>query len=264
MPSPQWRTESLQDEPRGTGDALRAALAALPDDLEEVLVLSGDVPLVAAGAAGSAPRGPRGSTTLRSPWSPWTRSIPPAWAASSATTAGPSSGSWRTRTRSEEELQIGEINAGLYAFDAAWLRRRIGDLRPSPVDRRAVPDRPRRARPRGRPDRGRPRRRGRWAPDRHQRPGPARAGRVGPAGGAQRPLDAGGVTMLDPSTVYLDHAVELAQDVVLEPNVTLRGPTRVGERTQDRDRIADRGLGDRRGLRDLGQRRRAVARSRTG
>ena len=28
---------------------------------------------------------------------------------------------------------IAEINAGMYAFDAAWLRRRIGDLRPSPT-----------------------------------------------------------------------------------------------------------------------------------
>ena len=33
----------------------------------------------------------------------------------------------------DEEREISEINAGLYAFDAAWLRRRIGDLRPSPA-----------------------------------------------------------------------------------------------------------------------------------
>jgi bifunctional UDP-N-acetylglucosamine pyrophosphorylase/glucosamine-1-phosphate N-acetyltransferase len=41
-----------------------------------------------------------------------------------------------------------------------------------------------------------------------------------------------GVTMVDPSTVYLDHEVELAQDVVIEPNVILRGATRIGERTR--------------------------------
>jgi bifunctional UDP-N-acetylglucosamine pyrophosphorylase/glucosamine-1-phosphate N-acetyltransferase len=41
-----------------------------------------------------------------------------------------------------------------------------------------------------------------------------------------------GVTMVDPSTVYLDVGVELAEDVVLEPNVILRGATRVGERTR--------------------------------
>ena len=33
----------------------------------------------------------------------------------------------------DDELEIEEINSGLYAFDAAWLAARIGDLRPSPV-----------------------------------------------------------------------------------------------------------------------------------
>jgi bifunctional UDP-N-acetylglucosamine pyrophosphorylase/glucosamine-1-phosphate N-acetyltransferase len=40
-----------------------------------------------------------------------------------------------------------------------------------------------------------------------------------------------GVTMIDPSTVYLEPGVELATDVTLEPNVILRGRTRVGEGT---------------------------------
>src|SRR5688572_23948045 len=39
---------ALQDEPRGTGDAVRAAMAAVPDDATEILILSGDVPLIAA------------------------------------------------------------------------------------------------------------------------------------------------------------------------------------------------------------------------
>jgi bifunctional UDP-N-acetylglucosamine pyrophosphorylase/glucosamine-1-phosphate N-acetyltransferase len=38
-----------------------------------------------------------------------------------------------------------------------------------------------------------------------------------------------GVTMIDPDTVWLDAGVELARDVVLEPNVQLRGATTVGE-----------------------------------
>jgi bifunctional UDP-N-acetylglucosamine pyrophosphorylase/glucosamine-1-phosphate N-acetyltransferase len=38
-----------------------------------------------------------------------------------------------------------------------------------------------------------------------------------------------GVTMRDPSTVYLDWTVDLGADVVLEPNVILRGATTVGE-----------------------------------
>jgi bifunctional UDP-N-acetylglucosamine pyrophosphorylase/glucosamine-1-phosphate N-acetyltransferase len=38
-----------------------------------------------------------------------------------------------------------------------------------------------------------------------------------------------GVTMRDPSTVYLDWDVDLGTDVTLEPNVILRGATAVGE-----------------------------------
>ena len=37
---------ALQDEPRGTADAVRAALDILPQGATEILVLSGDTPLV--------------------------------------------------------------------------------------------------------------------------------------------------------------------------------------------------------------------------
>ena len=40
---------ALQDEPRGTGDAVRAGLATVPGDATELLVLNGDVPLVDPG-----------------------------------------------------------------------------------------------------------------------------------------------------------------------------------------------------------------------
>ena len=45
-----------------------------------------------------------------------------------------------------------------------------------------------------------------------------------------------GVTMVDPSTVYLDHGVELAEDVILEPNVVLRGATTDRGADPDRER----------------------------
>ena len=128
------------------------------------------------------------------PRSRWPASSPPTRPSSGgscAASSGRSSGSSRRRTPTPEELAGNEINAGLYAFDAAWLRRRIA--RPDAVgrDRRAVPDRPRPARPRGRPDRDRGRLRGRRPVRRHQRPIAAGRGRVEHARPAQRGPHAG-------------------------------------------------------------------------
>ncbi len=127
---------------------------------------------------------------------------------------------------------MSEINAGLYALDAAWLRRRIGDLRPSPATGELyLTDLVRFAREDGRlvaalevEDDGRLT----GINDRSQL---ARAEWDMRVEVNDRWMKAG-VTMMDPSTVYLDHGVELAPDVVIEPNVILRGATRIGERTR--------------------------------
>ena len=52
---------------------------------------------------------------------------------SAARTAARCCASSRRRTPRPKSCEIDEINAGVYAFDAAWLRRRIGDVKPSPV-----------------------------------------------------------------------------------------------------------------------------------
>ena len=123
---------ALQEEPRGTGDALRAALGALPDDVSKILVLSGDVPLVEVetlrdlegqraferspmalvgveaddpGLLGRVVRGPDGRVA---------RVV-------------------EVKDARPDELEVDEVNAGLYAFDVAWLRGRMADLRPSPT-----------------------------------------------------------------------------------------------------------------------------------
>ena len=132
----------------------------------------------------------------------------------------------------DDERQIGEINAGLYAIDAAWLRRRIGDLRPSKATGELyLTDLVAFAREDGRivaaldtDDDGR-------LTGINDRAQLARAEWDMRVELNDRWMRAG-VTMLDPSTVYLDHAVTLAPDVVLEPNVVLRGSTSVGERTR--------------------------------
>ena len=57
---------AVQDQPRGTADAVRAALDALPPDVTEIVVLSGDVPLVTAAhvtTKATSPRNERVPTT---------------------------------------------------------------------------------------------------------------------------------------------------------------------------------------------------------
>ena len=65
------------------------------------------------------------------------------------------------RDATPEELEGNEINVGLYAFDAAWLRRRIATLEPSAATGELYLTDLVAAGPRGRPDRRRGRLRGR-------------------------------------------------------------------------------------------------------
>jgi bifunctional UDP-N-acetylglucosamine pyrophosphorylase/glucosamine-1-phosphate N-acetyltransferase len=221
----------VQVEPRGTGDALRTAVAVLTDDVDEVLVLSGDVPLL---------RPELLESLLEA------RAMDHAAMSLVVVDAIDPSGLGRVVRReggtvdrivedkdaSEEERRVTEINAGLYAFEAAWLRRRIADVRPSATTGELyLTELVALARDDGRivaaldvEDDGR-------LTGINDRAQLARAEwdmRVELNDRWMRE----GVTMIDPSTVYLDHAVELAADVVLEPNVILRGATRVGPRTR--------------------------------
>ena len=222
---------ALQDEPRGTGDAVRAALTALPDETEEVLILSGDVPLVKADLL---------AALLEA------RALDHAAMALVAVDALDPTGLGRVvrteggtverivedKDATDEERQITEVNAGLYALDAAWLRRRIGDLEPSATTGELyLTDLVAMAREDGRlvaalevEDDGRLT----GINDRSQLARAEWDMRVE----LNDTWMKAGVTMVDPSTVYLDHTVELAEDVILEPGVVLRGATKVGARTR--------------------------------
>jgi bifunctional UDP-N-acetylglucosamine pyrophosphorylase/glucosamine-1-phosphate N-acetyltransferase len=221
-------TFALQDEPRGTGDALRAALAVVPHDASELLVLSGDVPLVTGAdldAVLEARRQDDAAIALAS-----------VFAADPAALGRVVRGEFGTVERiveakdaTPEELDGNETNAGIYAFDAAWLRRRIEALAPSSATGEVyLTDLIRLAREDGRivsavgfDDDGR----FDGINDRSQLAAAEWTMRVRLNEAHMR----NGVTMRDPSTVYLDWSVDLGLDVVLEPNVVLRGATMVGD-----------------------------------
>jgi bifunctional UDP-N-acetylglucosamine pyrophosphorylase/glucosamine-1-phosphate N-acetyltransferase len=219
---------ALQDEPRGTGDAVTAALAVVPADAAEILVLSGDVPLVTGGdleAVLEARRQDDAAIALAS-----------VFAAEPAELGRVVRGEFGTveriveaRDAAPDELANNEVNAGIYAFDAAWLRRRIEALTPSAATGELyLTDLVRLAREDGRivsavgfEDDGR----FDGINDRSQLAAAEWTMRVRLNEAHMR----NGVTMRDPSTVYLDWTVDLGADVVLEPNVVLRGATSVGQ-----------------------------------
>jgi len=223
---------ALQASPLGTADAIRAAMAVATQDVAEIVVLSGDVPLVQPDVLAEL-------VDLR-------RARNAAMALVAVHTLEPEGLGRVVRTddggqvlrvvevkdASPEELEIEEINAGVYAFDAAWLRRRIGDVKPSPVtgefylpalvefaheDRRPVVSL-------------------------EVEDDGTLAGVNDRSQLAQAELDLrlfinerhmlAGVSMVDPSRTYIDFTVELAQDVVIEPGVILRGRTKIGEGTR--------------------------------
>jgi bifunctional UDP-N-acetylglucosamine pyrophosphorylase/glucosamine-1-phosphate N-acetyltransferase len=141
-----------QDAPRGTGDALRAALAALPAS-GPVLVTAGDTPLITAAALSRVVAAHRGNVTVATfevadptgygrivrgggtgiPASPAEGSGP---AARGGVAGGsPPPHDLRIVEQAEctpEEAAITEVNSGVYVFDAAYLRDALPALVPHP------------------------------------------------------------------------------------------------------------------------------------
>jgi len=243
---------ALQAEPRGTGDALAAALTALPADVDEVVVLSGDVPLISSttvtsllgthrgNGIGGAPVMTLTAMNLEHPYG-YGRVIRSA-------TDGTVERIVEEKDATDAERAISEVNAGLYAFDAAWLRAATDRLRPSAVTGEV------------------------YLVDlvtlahEDQRQVAAHGGdnseelagindRLQMAD-AEHELNRqiierhllAGVTIQDPwASVYIDSTVEIEPDVTIEPNVVLRGNTRIARDTvlKSGSQIIDSEVGER-------------------
>jgi bifunctional UDP-N-acetylglucosamine pyrophosphorylase/glucosamine-1-phosphate N-acetyltransferase len=221
---------ALQADPLGTGDALRAGLAAVPADVDEVLVVSGDVPRVQAELLAAVLEARRLDEAVLTLVAVETFD-PSGLGRVIRTTAGSVDRIVEEKDATDDEREIGEINGGVYAFDAAWLREHVDDLTPSPATGELyLTELVGLARADGRlvtavdvEDDGRLT----GINDRAQ---------LAQAEWDMRTelnleLMRRGVTMVDPSTVYVDATVDLATDVTLEPGVILRGETKVGEGT---------------------------------
>ncbi len=221
---------ALQAEPRGTGDAVAAAVAALPDDADEILVLTGDAPLLEASLLAELleeRRLDQAAIALVA-----VDAIEPGNLGRVVRDeAGTVERIVERKDATDEEIAVNEVNSGLYAFDAGWLRSRIGSLSPSPkTGELYLTELVELARADGRlvvaltvEDDGRLL----GINDRAELAQAEWDLRTRINGEHMR----AGVTMRDPSTAYIDATVMIAEDVTLEPNVILRGTTTIGEGT---------------------------------
>ncbi len=237
---------ALQDEPRGTGDAVRAALTALPGETTEVLVLNGDVPLVDPALLVELVELRRSAEAVIALLTVDSYQ-PEGLGRIVRDDSGHVIRIANEKDATEEELAINEINAGFYAFDARWLRRRIPDLRPSPATGELyLTDLVDYARADHRPavtleveDDGTLQ----GINDRVQ----LAAAELDLRFRINQGHMLAGVTIHDPGATYVDASVEIAPDVTLEPNVILRGSTRIGRGTIIRSgsQIFDSVIGER-------------------
>ncbi|HYN43970.1 MAG TPA: bifunctional UDP-N-acetylglucosamine diphosphorylase/glucosamine-1-phosphate N-acetyltransferase GlmU [Thermoanaerobaculia bacterium] len=217
----------VQDPPRGTGDAVRAALPAL-GDATRVVVLAGDVPLLSASvlvrlegaldvdtgagfAVLTARLGDAGAygRVVRDGNGRFARIV-------------------EARDATPEELSIGEINSGIYAFERAVLERELPRLTDDNAQREfyltdvlglavaegirgvAIP-----------------------VEDASEVLGVNSRAELAEVdallrGRATRAAMVAGATLIRPETITLDEGVTFGPDTVVEPFVTITGPSSIG------------------------------------
>ena len=215
---------AIQAEPRGTADAIATALRDLPPDVAEIIVLSGDVPLVDAALMAELAQARRDTASAVALISV-DMDDPATLGRVDRGPDGRITGVVEYKDATAEQLAITEINSGLYAFDVEWLRLRIGDIEPSPVTGELyLPE----LIPLARAD-------DRAVATLEVEDDGTLLGINDRSQLADAELEMrlrineahlrAGVTMQDPATTYIDASVEIAEDVTLEPNVHLRGET---------------------------------------
>ncbi len=212
---------ATQPEPRGTGDAVRIGLRELPAEVQRVLVVGGDTPLVT-------------STTLRGVLN----AVPAAPIAMATTSLPDPSGYWRVIVRDgdaveriveEAEATPDErastlVNGMIFAFDGTWLRKALPTLQPSAGGEIYLTALVALAASAGRPARAIA------AADPLDVVGVntrAQLAMIEAAARARvlRRLMDGGVTIIDPATTYVDERVRIDADVVVHPQSYIRGET---------------------------------------
>ncbi|MCA9602410.1 MAG: bifunctional UDP-N-acetylglucosamine diphosphorylase/glucosamine-1-phosphate N-acetyltransferase GlmU, partial [Myxococcales bacterium] len=219
-------TSAVQPEQRGTGDAVRCGMQALDEYSGTVVILYGDCPLIPTEAITALLHERR---SKRVPLALITSTLenPTGYGRILRNADGGIREIREHRDCSPSELAVHEVNPGIYAVDADFLRKALATLS---SDNKAgelyLTDVVARARDAG----------GVASIEWNMRDlaGVNDRYELGLADKALRHRIVKthaqrGVTIRDPETVWIDAEVEIASDAILEPRVTLRGRTRIAE-----------------------------------
>lgn len=218
---------AIQEHPLGTADAVAAGLDVLADDVSDVLVLNGDVPLITPQSltrlvdARRADEALLSLATFTAPGSSRYGRV--------AMRDGRISGIIEAADDEREGMDTFEANGGVYAFAADWLRENIGRVRVSASGEYYLTTLVGIAAAAKGVER--PVASARFDPD--ELIGVDDRARLAEAEAALRKRVLlgwmrDGVTIVDPERTIVELDVRLAPDVRVEPGSILRGNTEVG------------------------------------
>lgn len=219
-----------QGEQKGTGHAAQIAMGALEGVTGTVLIVYGDCPLLTSSSLSALVEL---RARMGSPVALWTTRMkdPTGYGRIVRGKDGLLERIVEQKDASNSELAIDEINPGVYAIDAAFLRTALGKLKANNAQGELyLTDIVAIARDEGRavPTLEVPSEETLGVNDRAQL---AQAAAVLRARVVKRAM-LEGVTFVDPATAYVDATVRFGIDVLIGPHVMLSGSTSVGEGAQ--------------------------------
>ncbi len=222
----------VQAEQRGTGDAARVAMSALPDDFDgDVRIVYGDMPLVTAKTIGEFGVDICGSGAYAG-FISVELDDPAGYGRVVRNAAGEVEQIVEARDATPEQLRIREINTGIYYIpNAPVLRELLAEIKCDNAQHEYyLTDIVAIARRRGHKVIA-------WrAPDATEFSGINTREELAKMEArireqVNRRLMAAGVTLVDPATAYVSEQAEIAADVTIGPNVQILGRCRIGEGT---------------------------------
>jgi bifunctional UDP-N-acetylglucosamine pyrophosphorylase/glucosamine-1-phosphate N-acetyltransferase len=218
-------TTVRQEAQNGTADAVRCGLEQIEDGAKQVLVAMGDAPLVPAALFAELLQAQAGGDAclallVSRP------SDPSGYGRIVRNADGSVRGIVEEQDADAETLRLGEVNAGAYSFDAAWLRANIGSVPASASGEHYLTDLVAMATGNGKKVVVVSAKRAELTVGINDRSGLAAAERVMRDEIAERHMR-NGVTIVDSANTYIDARVEIGEDARIEPWTVLSGTTTI-------------------------------------